>query len=82
MLGYCLMNLLESYKSSYFIVKMSSLTPSRFGYYKSKKLAEKCLNIYKLMMKESSLAWHLKAFTMREISILATWLCMYIERMV
>ena len=56
--------------------------PLSFSYHKLKKLVEKCLDFYKLMVEESSLAWHSKASTMREEVILAIWLRMYIKRMV
>ena len=72
----------ESYGSSYFEVRMSSSTPSNFGYHKLKKLVEKCLDVYELMVEESLLACHSKVFAMREVLILATQLCMYTKRMV
>lgn len=67
------MNSLESHGSSYFEVRMSFLISSNFGYYESKTQMEKRLDIYELMVEESLLAWHSKAFIMREISILAIW---------
>ena len=56
MLAYYLINLPEIHGSSYFEIKMSFLTPSSFGYHEPKKLAEKRLDFYKLMVEESLLA--------------------------
>ena len=56
MLAHYSMNLPKSHGSFYFKVKMSSLTPLSSSYQKPKKLAEKRLDIYKLMVEESLLA--------------------------
>ena len=76
------MNLPESYGSSYYKVRMSSLTPSSFSYHEPKKLVEKCLDVYEQMVEESLLARHSKVSTMREVLILAIQLCMYTKRIV
>ena len=81
-LAYDLMNLPESHGSSYFKVRMSSSMPSSFGYHKPRKLAEKHLDVYKLMVDESSLARQSKASVMREVLIWATRLYTYIKKIV
>ena len=61
---------------------MSSLTPLSFGYHEPKKLVKKRLDVYTLMVEESSLAQHLKASVMRQVLILAMRLRIYMKKTV
>ena len=80
--GLLLNEFTKSHGFSYIKVRMNSLMSSSFGYHKPKKLMEKHLDVYKLMEEESSLARHLKASVIKEVSISATRLFIHVKKMI